>query len=77
MFYLKVHKIHQFCDLGFKDFHSFLINFNSIRLLVALHLSIKKLRVRFSQAEAGMSQPRKRCKMGRPDRAWDRSGRKG
>lgn len=40
VFYLEVHKIHQFCDLRLKDLHSFLINFHSIRLLVTFHLGI-------------------------------------
>lgn len=43
-FYLKIHKIHQFCDFWLQNFHSFLINFYSVRLLVALDLwTIKEI----------------------------------
>lgn len=42
LFYLEVHKIHQFRDLRLKDLHGFLINFNSVRLFVTFHLEVNK-----------------------------------
>lgn len=40
--YLKIHELHKLGDLWFQDFHSFLINFNSVWLLITLYLKNNK-----------------------------------